>query len=127
MTSFQKLLLMLAVIGLGIGIPVSVSHTQLDPVWTFALPGGTISLGLFLITSMLKREVAAFKVEESSKMEAARMSELSSRERFARCFQLARLLSVSSAFHWARRENPRHRSGLFRSASHSAQPAESDS
>jgi len=56
---------MLAVVGLGIGIPVSVSHAQLDPAWTVALPGGAISLGLFLITLLLKSQVreAALKAE----------------------------------------------------------------
>jgi hypothetical protein len=72
MKLIQKLLLALAVTGLGGGIFLTVSRAKFPPGWAVVLPLGATVWGLFLITFLLQNEVAKFDEEEHLKMESAR-------------------------------------------------------
>ena len=79
MKVLQKWLLALAVTCLVVGVFVSLSHGDLAPAWTLALPSGVILTGLFLIRLMLQNEVAKFDADERLKTEQAK------RHRFSGC------------------------------------------
>jgi hypothetical protein len=72
MTNPQRLLLILAVTGLAIGIPVTLSRAEHGPAWTFALPAGAVFLGLFLVSLLWQKEIAKFDKDERLKIELAR-------------------------------------------------------
>lgn len=52
----QKLLGILAVIGLAVAVQVTVSHAQFAPTRAIALPLGVLSLGLVLISLLVQKE-----------------------------------------------------------------------
>ena len=72
MKAVQKLLLIMAVAGLTIGIPVTVSRARLDAALTIPLPVGVVCLGLFLISLPLREEVERFDEEQHSKITSAK-------------------------------------------------------
>jgi len=63
----RKLLFLLAVIGLGIGLPVTLSRARVSPLWTIALPIGVVSLELFMISRVMEKETARFDAEQRLK------------------------------------------------------------
>jgi hypothetical protein len=69
MKTFQKSLLVLAVICLIVGVFVSLSDGDLAPAWMLALPLGVILTGLFLIRLLLQNEMAKFDADERLKVE----------------------------------------------------------
>jgi|ERR1051326_8958476 len=72
MKTFQKWHLALAVTCLIVGVFVSLSHVDLAPAWTLALPAGVILTGLFLIRLLLQNEVARFDADEGLRIEQAK-------------------------------------------------------
>ena len=60
----QRLLLVLAVVNFLIGIPVTLTHIGVSPVWTVALPVGVVCLGLFLLSCIWHNEMVKFDEEE---------------------------------------------------------------
>jgi hypothetical protein len=73
MTTATKSFLTVSVIGLTAGAIVDFCLTTVNAMWTVALPVGAIFLGLFLISLILEKEVAAFDAEETQKFELARL------------------------------------------------------
>lgn len=72
MTRWMKLLLGVAVALLLTGLIVSISDAALAAAWTVALPLGVIAMGMFMISWVIRKEVARFEEEERRKREAAR-------------------------------------------------------
>jgi hypothetical protein len=68
MTTLTKTLLATSMVGFIIGSIVDFSNLMTDPKWTVAMPLGAVFFGLFLISLMLEREMAAFDREEAKKM-----------------------------------------------------------
>jgi hypothetical protein len=69
MTTITKTFLAAAVVGFSIGSIVDFSNLTTDPEWTVAMPLGAVFFGLFLISLMLEREMAAFDQEEAKRLE----------------------------------------------------------
>jgi hypothetical protein len=69
MTTLTTTFLAVSVIGFTIGSMVDFSHLTNDPEWTVAMPLGAVFFGLFLISLMLQREMAAFDREEAKRLE----------------------------------------------------------
>ena len=63
MKTMPKLFLALCVGGLVIGLFVSWSGIELNPVWTLAMPLGAIGYGMFLMTLFLQEEMAQYDAE----------------------------------------------------------------
>jgi len=72
MKASRRWLLVLAVGGPAVGIPVTFNHAKVAPLWTLALPLGVVFVGLYLVAFSLQKEVAQFDAEQRSKMEWAR-------------------------------------------------------
>lgn len=71
MKTLTKWTLALAVIGLVVGIFVTVSHDQMPSILELVMPLGVIFAGLFLIVLALQNEAVKFDEDERLKMEAA--------------------------------------------------------
>jgi hypothetical protein len=69
MTTLTRTLLAAVVIGFIVGSVVDFTKLTTNPAWTVAMPLGTVFFGLFLISLMLQREMAAFDREEAMKLE----------------------------------------------------------
>lgn len=69
MTTLTKTFLATAVIGFIVGSVIDFSNLTTDPKWTVAMPLGAVFFGLFLISLMLQREMAAFDQEEAKRLE----------------------------------------------------------
>ncbi len=63
----QKWLLVLAVVSLGVGIPVTFCGVGASPLWTLALPLGVVFVGLYLVAFALRNEVARYDAEQRAK------------------------------------------------------------
>jgi hypothetical protein len=70
MKPIQKSLLAVAVAGIAAGIPVTIIRHPLNPAWTLALPIGVVSLGMLLISWLMRKEVARFDEEHRSTAES---------------------------------------------------------
>jgi hypothetical protein len=69
MTTLTKTCLAASLIGFAIGSVVDFSNLTIDSTWTVAMPLGAVFFGLFLISLMLQREMAAFDQEEAKRLE----------------------------------------------------------
>ena len=69
MTTLSKTLLAVSVTGLATGSIIDFGGFNLNPAWTVALPFGAIAYGLFLISFMLEKEVAAFDEDEERELQ----------------------------------------------------------
>jgi hypothetical protein len=75
MTNTTKTFLVISAIGFVAGGIVDFCGVAVNPVWTVALPTGAIFLGLFMISLVLEKEVAAFDAEEARKRAQIRARE----------------------------------------------------
>jgi hypothetical protein len=64
----SKIFLALAVAGIGIGLWVSGTGTQLHPIWTLALPLGVISLGMCFLTCFMQGPVAGYDEDQNREL-----------------------------------------------------------
>ena len=69
MTILTKIFLWLSVLGIAAGCAVDFSSMNLSPMLTVFLPLGAVFFGLFLISLMLEKEMAAFDEQEKAKMQ----------------------------------------------------------
>ncbi len=72
MKTRQRLFLALALAGLAVGIPVTFWGVGASTLWTVALPLGAVFLGLYLVTLLLRNEVARFDAEQREETGSAR-------------------------------------------------------
>jgi hypothetical protein len=72
MTKLTKLFLALSLVGFAIGGVIDFSSAPLDPKWTVLMPLGAVFFGLFLVSLMLEKEMAAFNREETEKLQLVR-------------------------------------------------------
>ena len=76
MKTFQKWVLLCAVMGLAVGTFVTLSHSYMAPAWSIILPIGVIATGYFLITLVLQNEAVKFDEDERLKREPTRCHRL---------------------------------------------------
>jgi hypothetical protein len=81
MTTLTKTFLATAVIGFIVGSVIDFSNLTTDPKWTVAMPLGAVSFGLFLISLMLQKEMAAFDREEAIRLEVVLQASVATKTR----------------------------------------------
>ena len=69
MTKLSKILLSVAVAGIGVGSVIASIGVNGHPWLAALLPLGAVSLGLFLIVFMLEKEMAKYDEEQATKLE----------------------------------------------------------
>ena len=67
MTHLSKILLAVAIVGLGGGSILDFCYVKASPALAAVLPLGAVAFGLFLIVFMLEREVAKYDEEQARK------------------------------------------------------------
>src|SRR5271168_1882257 len=72
MTKLTKIFLGLSVAGFASGGVIDFSSAPMDSKWTVLMPLGAVFFGLFLISLMLEKEMAAFDREEAEKLQMVR-------------------------------------------------------
>jgi hypothetical protein len=71
MTIISKTLLGLSATGIVAGSIIDFSGFNVNPSWMVALPSGAVFLGLFMISVMMEKEMAAFDAEEAGRLQLA--------------------------------------------------------
>jgi hypothetical protein len=69
MTTLSKTILSVTVTGLVAGSIIDFGRLNLNPSWDVVLPFGAIAFGLFMISFMLEKEVAAFDADEAKELQ----------------------------------------------------------
>lgn len=76
MKTFQKWVLLCAVMGLTVGTFVTLNHSYMAPAWAIIFPIGVIATGYFLVTLVLQNEAVKFDEDERLKREPTRCHRL---------------------------------------------------
>jgi len=71
MTFLSKTLLAISAAGFIAGGVIDFGRFNLNPSWTVVLPAGAVFFGLFMISVMMAKEMAAFDAEEACRLERA--------------------------------------------------------
>lgn len=74
MTRSPKIILAVSLAVFAAGLFVCFGGVAFAPAWSVTLPLGTVGLGWFLITLMMKNEMAGFDLEMAQKLTPARVS-----------------------------------------------------
>jgi len=72
MTTLSKTLLTISAAGFAAGGAIDFGGFNLNPSWTVVLPAGAVFFGLFMISAMMEKEMAAFDAEEARRLERAK-------------------------------------------------------
>jgi|SRR6185369_15003621 len=71
MARIPKILLAVSLTAFAVGIVVTLGILNIPLGWTAAMPLGAVCLGLFLVTFLLRKEVARFDEEERARLALA--------------------------------------------------------